>query len=93
MLSELCRHAGGTNMPVEGLLSQIKNATPSNTSRGRSAEAQLHLGLLTQLMHGHLADGKPDSRKVVLKELEAVGVPLQCGRAGLRRPGSRPGMA
>eukprot|EP00974_Lingulodinium_polyedra_P073905 7158577-Lingulodinium_polyedra.AAC.1 len=68
-------------MPMEGLLSQIKNAAPSKTSRGRSAEAQLHLGLLTQLMHGHLADGKPDSRKVLLKELEAAGLPLQCDRA------------
>ena len=57
------RRQGAANMPLEGLLAEIKASTPrSGKNVAPLAERMGYLGLLTQLLHGHMAGGGTDPR-------------------------------
>ncbi len=88
LLRALARHGQTTNMLVEGLLAQVKAATP--VSRGRpNAERQAHLGLLTQVMQLHLERGGIDSRgeRQAIQQLLAEDL---LDKPSARRRGGRP---
>ncbi len=90
-LRHLERWGPSTNMELEGLLAEIKASCRPPTAKGSNAEKFAYLGLLTQLMHRHLAAGRPDCRKTSYQDLKESGMPLDVprsepGRARSGRP-------
>ena len=62
----------------QGLLAEVKAATPRRARRGVQAERLVYGGLLAQLTRVHLAKGGRDRRRVTLRDMQAAGVRLDC---------------
>ena len=87
LLKEIERKGLCTNMGLEGLLGSMKAAPPGSNN----AEKFAYVGHLTQLMHRHLAKGRPDFRRTSFNDMRKAGVPLDIPRSeGRRVRASRP---
>ena len=71
LLKEIERKGLCTNMGLEGLLGSMKAASPGSNN----AEKFAYLGHLAQLMHRHLAKGRPDFRRTSFNDVRKAGVP------------------
>ena len=76
LIKRVGRRGKVTNMQLENLLALIKASTPATKGQYPPAERHLALGHLTQLMAQHLESGNDDVRKMGLRDLIKLGVPL-----------------
>ena len=77
LLHRLARQIATTNMGLEGLLAQVKAATPKSRRGGAPLAERLgYLGLLSQLLHDHMEAGNSDPRRDAgaVAELAAHGL-------------------